>query len=156
MENIGPNRLSARQYLLITFLITFVVSISTYLYCADYVSYNIWNSVTSKSNKPYISIKTLDLNDTQIDDLKRLGLTPKKSVEIVKPDNSKQTIHGRFLHITDFHIDHHYQKGSDIDKVCHGVKEKLVNMEMPFWVVIHLPFLLKKHSNGLRITLSIR
>ena len=148
MENIGPNRLSARQYLLITFLITFVVSISTYLYCADYVSYNIWNSVTSKSNKPYISIKTLDLNDTQIDDLKRLRLTPKKSVEIVKPDNSKQTIHGRFLHITDFHIDHHYQKGSDIDKVCHGVKEKLVNMEMPFWVVIHLPFLLKKHSNG--------
>ena len=119
MENIGPNRLSARQYLLITFLITFVVSISTYLYCADYVSYNIWNSVTSKSNKPYISIKTLDLNDTQIDDLKRLGLTPKKSVEIVKPDNSKQTIHGRFLHITDFHIDYHYQKGSDIEKVCH-------------------------------------
>lgn len=124
MENIGPNRLSARQYLLITFLITFVVSISTYLYCADYVSYNIWNSVTSKSNKPYISIKTLDLNDTQIDDLKRLGLTPKKSVEIVKPDNSKQTIHGRFLHITDFHIDHHYQKGSDIDKVCHGGEGK--------------------------------
>lgn len=124
MENIGPNRLSARQYLLITFLITFVVSISTYLYCADYVSYNIWNSVTSKSNKPYISIKTLDLNDTQINDLKRLGLTPKKSVEIVKPDNSKQTIHGRFLHITDFHIDHHYQKGSDIDKVCHGGEGK--------------------------------
>ncbi|KAG8202220.1 Ppn1, partial [Candida africana] len=124
MENIGPNRLSARQYLLITFLITFVVSISTYLYCADYVSYNIWNSVTSKSNKPYISIKTLDLNDTQIDDLKRLGLTPKKSVEIVKPDNSKQTIHGRFLHITDFHIDYHYQKGSDIDKVCHGGEGK--------------------------------
>ncbi|KHC62914.1 endopolyphosphatase [Candida albicans P75016] len=124
MENIGPNRSSARQYLLITFLITFVVSISTYLYCADYVSYNIWNSVTSKSNKPYISIKTLDLNDTQIDDLKRLGLTPKKSVEIVKPDNSKQTIHGRFLHITDFHIDHHYQKGSDIDKVCHGGEGK--------------------------------
>lgn len=124
MEKIGPNRLSARQYLLITFLITFVVSISTYLYCADYVSYNIWNSVTSKSNKPYISIKTLDLNDTQIDDLKRLGLTPKKSVEIVKPDNSKQTIHGRFLHITDFHIDHHYQKGSDIDKVCHGGEGK--------------------------------
>lgn len=124
MENIGPNRLSARQYLLITFLITFVVSISTYLYFADYVSYNIWNSVTSKSNKPYISIKTLDLNDTQIDDLKRLGLTPKKSVEIVKPDNSKQTIHGRFLHITDFHIDHHYQKGSDIDKVCHGGEGK--------------------------------
>ena len=124
MENIGPNRLSARQYLLITFLITFVVSISTYLYCADYVSYNIWNSVTSKSNKPYISIKTLDLNDTQIDDLKRLRLTPKKSVEIVKPDNSKQTIHGRFLHITDFHIDHHYQKGSDIDKVCHGGEGK--------------------------------
>ena len=28
----------------------------------------------------------------------------------MKPDNSKQTIHGRFLHITDFHIDHHYQK----------------------------------------------
>lgn len=124
MEKIGPNRLSARQYLLITFLITFVVSISTYLYFADYVSYNIWNSVTSKSNKPYISIKTLDLNDTQIDDLKRLGLTPKKSVEIVKPDNSKQTIHGRFLHITDFHIDHHYQKGSDIDKVCHGGEGK--------------------------------
>ncbi|KGR03312.1 endopolyphosphatase [Candida albicans P57072] len=124
MENIGPNRSSARQYLLITFLITFVVSISTYLYCADYVSYNIWNSVTSKSNKPYISIKTLDLNDTQIDDLKRLRLTPKKSVEIVKPDNSKQTIHGRFLHITDFHIDHHYQKGSDIDKVCHGGEGK--------------------------------
>lgn len=53
--------------------------------------------------------------------LKKLGLTPKKSVEITVPGTGeKRTIHGRFLHITDFHPDPYYKAGSDIDGMCHG------------------------------------
>ncbi|KAM9940311.1 hypothetical protein OXX80_000231 [Metschnikowia pulcherrima] len=53
--------------------------------------------------------------------LAKLGLKPKKSVEITVPGTGeKRTIHGRFLHVTDFHPDPHYKPGSDIEGMCHG------------------------------------
>ncbi|OBA23707.1 Endopolyphosphatase [Metschnikowia bicuspidata var. bicuspidata NRRL YB-4993] len=74
-----------------------------------------WNEHTTR----YIVEPVLTSSST--DSLRKLGLTPKKSVEITVPETGKKrTIHGRFLHITDFHPDPHYRAGSNVDNMCHG------------------------------------
>ncbi|RCK65580.1 Endopolyphosphatase [Candida viswanathii] len=80
--------------------------------------------ITTQQVHQYVSARTIDLNATQVDELKRLGLTPKKPVQIETHDGRKMTIHGRFLHLTDLHIDHHYKEGADFDEVCHSGKGK--------------------------------
>lgn len=80
--------------------------------------------LTNQQLNQYVSVQSIDLNETQVDDIKRLGLTPKKPVEVHTHDGRKMTIHGRFLQITDLHIDHHYKEGTDFDEVCHSGKGK--------------------------------
>lgn len=65
----------------------------------------------------------LKLSAEEKDDLKRLGLTPKNPVEVKNPlTGEKRTIHGRFLHLTDFHPDPYYKPGLSIEDKCHGGK----------------------------------
>lgn len=60
---------------------------------------------------------------SQVDHLKKLGLTPKKPVLIKNPlTGEKKKIHGRFLHLTDFHPDPYYKEGSSVSNLCHGGK----------------------------------
>lgn len=67
------------------------------------------------------AVKTAILSevDHTTDDHKRLGLTPKKLVRITFPDGGEHYIHGRFLHITDFHPDPFYREGLSVDEACH-------------------------------------
>jgi endopolyphosphatase len=64
---------------------------------------------------------TVEYLDFDVAEYKKLGLTPQRPVR-VQGNHRSQTIHGRFLHITDIHPDEHYKEGSDIDNVCHRGK----------------------------------
>ncbi|KAG7665016.1 PPN1 [[Candida] subhashii] len=76
----------------------------------------------STAISPYLSIETITLNQTQQDEIKQLGLTPKPQIKIITNGKGEQIIHGRFLHITDIHPDPYYIPGSSTDKLCHGGK----------------------------------
>lgn len=60
-------------------------------------------------------------NDSNRDEFERLGLTKKTAVNIkdLRTGESKK-IHGRFLHVTDFHPDPYYKEGSKTSRLCHG------------------------------------
>ncbi|WPK26222.1 hypothetical protein PUMCH_003571 [Australozyma saopauloensis] len=61
--------------------------------------------------------------DIANDKLDRLGLTKKRPVIVKDPlTGESKKIHGRFLHVTDFHPDPFYKPGSDISMFCHGGK----------------------------------
>ena len=65
-----------------------------------------------------VNFHLLPLQDHEVADLKRLGLTPKHSVK-VDTELGTRVIKGRFLHISDIHPDPYYKAGSSIDKMCH-------------------------------------
>ena len=67
-----------------------------------------------------INIQLTEPSLAQQNDLKRLGLTPKKSIKLTTPEKGEQIIHGRFLHITDIHPDPYFKIGSSFDEACHG------------------------------------
>lgn len=68
---------------------------------------------------------SVELSENEKNDLKRLGLTPKKPVNVTDSlTGITRTIHGRFVHVTDFHPDNHYKAGSDHDDMCHSGKGK--------------------------------
>lgn len=64
------------------------------------------------------SVDWVPLTERQKRDLGRLGLTPRNVIKIC--NDRKQTIHGRFLHITDLHPDPYYKTGADKGKECHS------------------------------------
>jgi endopolyphosphatase len=71
------------------------------------------------------SVQELDIVDEA--EYLKLGLTPQKPLRITPISSADhggkpQTIHGRFLHLTDFHPDEHYKEGSSIDNACHREK----------------------------------
>lgn len=70
---------------------------------------------------PTIKYKLLPIETDNNDELKRLGLTPKKYVNMIT-ENGELVIKGRFLHLTDMHPDDQYKEGSSIDEACHGGK----------------------------------
>ncbi|GEQ69720.1 hypothetical protein JCM33374_g3394 [Metschnikowia sp. JCM 33374] len=81
---------------------------------------NTLDFLSSNDHKTQYNVESIS-TAPDIHSLKKLGLKPKKSVEITVPGTGeKRTIHGRFLHITDFHPDPYYKPGSSIDKMCHG------------------------------------
>lgn len=68
-----------------------------------------------------LTYETVDLSDLELLSLKKLGLTPKPPVRVTDSlTGTSKTIHGRFVHITDFHPDPFYKVGSSIDRMCHG------------------------------------
>lgn len=70
-----------------------------------------------------LQFNTVELSESAASSLKRLGLTPKNPVNISDPlTGVTKTIHGRFLHLTDFHPDPFYKPGSDVELKCHGGK----------------------------------
>lgn len=56
-----------------------------------------------------------------VDDLERLGLTPREPV-IIKDTNTgrEKKLYGRFLHITDMHPDPFYKEGTSLKRACHN------------------------------------
>lgn len=67
--------------------------------------------------------KNFEEDNSSSDKLERLGLTRKNPVVINDPlTGEKKLIHGRFLHVTDFHPDPYYKEGSQISRACHGGK----------------------------------
>lgn len=67
--------------------------------------------------------ETVEILEPQLVSLKKLGLTAKKPVQITDSlTGTSKTIHGRFVHITDFHPDPFYKVGSSIERMCHGGK----------------------------------
>ncbi|KAI3404783.2 PPN1 [Candida oxycetoniae] len=85
-------------------------------------TYYYSNFATNSRVSPYINVETLDLTVSQQNDLKRLGLTLKKPVQITTIEKGKQIIHGRFLHITDIHPDPFFKIGSSFEDACHSSK----------------------------------
>lgn len=80
------------------------------------------NAATTKS---FIQTSEILLSKTQKDELKKLGLKHKNPVRITTTVDGavhEQVIHGRFLHLTDFHPDPYYKVGSKIDEQCHSGK----------------------------------
>lgn len=72
---------------------------------------------------PTIHFTSVKLSQQEKDQLRKLGLTPKDPVNVTDPlTGAKKTIHGRFVHLTDFHPDNYYQSGSSHDSMCHGGK----------------------------------
>lgn len=72
-----------------------------------------------------IHFTSVKLSEKQKDHLKKLGLTPKDPVNITDPlTGVTKTIHGRFVHLTDFHPDPYYKTGSNHDALCHGGEGK--------------------------------
>lgn len=60
----------------------------------------------------------------QVASLRKLGLSKKDPVVIVDPvTGANKTIHGRFLHLTDFHPDPYYKPNSDPAEMCHAGKK---------------------------------
>lgn len=75
----------------------------------------------SRAQPTVYAVRKRSLAPEAAGSLKRLGLTKKDPVEIFNPVTGKmKTVHGRFLHVTDFHPDVYYKPGSDIDRMCHG------------------------------------
>lgn len=73
--------------------------------------------------KTPIEYTRIELSSEAKDDLERLGLTPKNPVEVKNPlTGEKKTVHGRFLHVTDFHPDPYYKPGLSISEMCHTGK----------------------------------
>lgn len=77
---------------------------------------------TLKASSPpsIVGIEGVQLNSSQIQSIKDLGLTPKIPIKLITLENGEQIINGRFLHITDFHPDPFYKEGSDPAKQCHA------------------------------------
>lgn len=67
------------------------------------------------------SVEVLDLEATEVEQLKKLGLSPKPKLKIAK-GGDEQVLHGRFLHITDMHPDKYYKTGADVGSLCHSGK----------------------------------
>lgn len=85
-----------------------------------YAYFVFFSSPVSVSTVTY---ETVDIPELQLESLKKLGLTAKKPVRITDSlTGTSKTIHGRFVHVTDFHPDPYYKVGSDIDQMCHGGK----------------------------------
>ncbi|CAI5760209.1 unnamed protein product [Candida verbasci] len=84
--------------------------------------YDVINFTTNDYINPYLSIEELQLDASKVNEIKKLGLTPKNPVKIVTNEKGEQIIHGRFLHITDIHPDPYYKIGSDPDEACHSGK----------------------------------
>lgn len=65
--------------------------------------------------------QTLLLNENHKKELAKLKLTEKEPIHITDSASGySRTIHGRFLHVTDFHPDPFYKAGSSIDEQCHS------------------------------------
>lgn len=77
---------------------------------------------TLKASSPpsIVGIEGVQLNSSQIQSIKDLGLTPKTPIKLITLENGEQIINGRFLHITDFHPDPFYKEGSDPAQQCHA------------------------------------
>ncbi|CCG25150.1 Phm5 protein [Candida orthopsilosis Co 90-125] len=88
----------------------------------QYLNTNSLINEAGLKSPQYISIETIELTSSEKDDLRRLGLTPKKPIKIVTSEKGKQIIHGRFLHITDIHPDPYFKEGSSFDEMCHRSK----------------------------------
>lgn len=87
------------------------------------LSNELWLFLLLRSRQSPLEYTQLKLSEEDKDELARLGLTPKDPVEVKNPlTGEKRTIHGRFLHVTDFHPDPYYKPGLSIDKMCHGGK----------------------------------
>lgn len=72
---------------------------------------------------PTLQYASVKLSESEKNHLKRLGLTPKDPVNVTDPlTGTTKTIHGRFVHLTDFHPDPFYKPGSSIDELCHSGK----------------------------------
>ncbi|KAI5958159.1 PPN1 [Candida margitis] len=99
-------------------LLTLLLLVPIYQYLNTNSSTNELVATTS----PYSSIETIELTSSEKDDLKRLGLTPKKPIKIVTDEKGNQIVHGRFLHITDIHPDPYFKEGSSFDELCHRSK----------------------------------
>ncbi|KAK6201710.1 phosphate metabolism transcription is regulated by PHO system [Scheffersomyces amazonensis] len=69
-------------------------------------------------------IESVQLSESQIEGIKKLGLTPKSPIKLITNEKGEQIIHGRFVHITDFHPDPYYKEGSALDEQCHSGKGK--------------------------------
>ncbi|KAK6463843.1 phosphate metabolism transcription is regulated by PHO system [Scheffersomyces coipomensis] len=82
------------------------------------------NQILIPLNNQILSVESIDLDDIQIDGIKKLGLTPKKPIKVISTEKGEQIIHGRFLHLTDFHPDPYYKVGSKTDESCHSGKGK--------------------------------
>lgn len=75
-------------------------------------SYFWVQSTSNVFTPPETNIKIL--NSAEIEQLQALNLTVRNPIIF-----NKQTIHGRFLHITDIHPDPYYKVGSKTSKACH-------------------------------------
>ncbi|KAG5417898.1 PPN1 [Candida metapsilosis] len=98
------------------------LSLLTLLLIVPVYQYLNAGSTTQQVITPYTSIETIELTSSEKNDLKRLGLTPKKPIKIVTSEKGKQIVHGRFLHITDIHPDPYFKEGSSFDEMCHRSK----------------------------------
>lgn len=82
---------------------------------------SLWRSVPEPL--PTLQYASVKLSESEKNHLKRLGLTPKDPVNVTDPlTGTTKTIHGRFVHLTDFHPDPFYKPGSSIDELCHSGK----------------------------------
>lgn len=70
-----------------------------------------------------VNYTTVNLSEEQKAHLLKLGLTPKNPVNVTDPlTGATRTIHGRFVHLTDFHPDNYYKAGSTHEDLCHSGK----------------------------------
>lgn len=68
-----------------------------------------------------VTYETMDVSEAHLLSLKKLGLTKKAPVVVTDSlTGTTKTIHGRFVHVTDFHPDPFYKVGSKVDRMCHG------------------------------------
>lgn len=67
----------------------------------------------------HYTINTINTS-TKKSQLNQLRLSDKPPVEITDSTGKTHTIHGRFLHVTDFHPDPYYKEGSSVDELCHS------------------------------------
>lgn len=79
-------------------------------------------SFQASSSSSIVGTEAVQLNTSQIQSIKDLGLTPKTPIKLITLENGEQIINGRFLHITDLHPDPFYKEGSDPEQQCHAGK----------------------------------
>lgn len=103
--------------------------VSTLAALAVFLNYLVVLRLTAKGGAHQtFEVSQLSLLSAELTERSRLGLTHKNPVEILNPiTGEKRKIHGRFLHITDFHPDPHYKEGSDVDGMCHGSDKGLAS-----------------------------
>ncbi|ODQ81759.1 hypothetical protein BABINDRAFT_159999, partial [Babjeviella inositovora NRRL Y-12698] len=81
---------------------------------------HLQNAIARVRGDARVTIEYLDFDEQQ---LLSLGLTPRAPVKITAINSgNSQTIHGRFLHITDMHPDLDYEPGTTFDELCHRGK----------------------------------